>query len=63
MSWQEIVVLALVVVAAVYVARQTWREWAGAKKGGCGGGCGCASAKPAANEPALVEQLTVRKRE
>jgi hypothetical protein len=38
-----LVVLALG-AAALYVARGTWRAWAGGKRG-CGGSCGCA--KPA----------------
>ncbi len=63
MNWQLIVVVALVAVAGAYVAWRNWREWANSKKGGCGGGCGCASAKPAADQAVLVEQLTVRKRD
>jgi hypothetical protein len=63
MSWQLVVVFALVALAAAYVAWHTRCEWTSAKKGRCGGGCGCA-AKPAqaADQPVMIEQLSVRER-
>ena len=63
MNWQLALVFALVALAAAYVAWHNWREWTSAKKGGCGGGCGCA-AKPAqaADQPVMIEQLSVRER-
>jgi hypothetical protein len=63
MNWQLIVVFTLVAVAGACVAWRNWREWTNSKKGSCGGGCGCASAKPAADRPVLIEQLSVRKRD
>ena len=44
-----VVTLLIVGLAAGYVARATWREWAG-KKAGCGSGCGKCAA-PAAEQP------------
>ncbi len=44
MGWQLLIVALIVVVAAVYLLRATWRAWSGAGKG-CGGGC-CASKEP-----------------
>jgi len=41
-------VIAIIGLAALYVARSTWRTWAG-KKSGCGSGCGKCAA-PAAPE-------------
>ena len=35
-AWQEVVSLALVVVAASYLARVVWRNLAGRQTGGCG---------------------------
>jgi hypothetical protein len=37
-----IAVYLLIGVAAAYVLRRAVRTWAGGKKNGCGGGCGCA---------------------
>ncbi|MBX9627349.1 MAG: FeoB-associated Cys-rich membrane protein [Gemmataceae bacterium] len=43
---QLTVTLIVVGLAAGYVARATWRTWAG-RKSGCGSGCGsCSAAKP-----------------
>jgi hypothetical protein len=66
MEPQLIAVLALVAVATAYLLRRSIRTWAGTKKGGCGGGCGCARAAQVA-DPAKdlfipSDQLTVRKR-
>ncbi len=45
-DWQLAATLAIVGLAAVYVARLTWTMWAG-KKSGCGTGCGkCAAPEP-----------------
>jgi hypothetical protein len=43
MDLQLTIVAVLVAVAALYIALQVWRMWAGAKKGSCGGGCGCSA--------------------
>jgi hypothetical protein len=48
MDWQGIAVLVCVAAAAAYVARQTWRTWAG-RKAGCGS-CSC-NASTAAAQP------------
>ena len=66
MDWQLGIVALIVGVAAWYLGRSTWRTWS-ARKGGCGGGCGCATkATPAeANGHATLipeEQLTLRRR-
>jgi hypothetical protein len=45
---QLVAALAIVTLAAAYVARATWKAWAG-KKGGCASGCGKCAA-PAAPE-------------
>jgi hypothetical protein len=63
MNWQWYIVLACVLFAAAYIARSAWRTWH-PKPGGCGGGCGCATAKT--DEPKITlipaDQLTVRRR-
>ena len=41
MDLQLAIVAVLIAAAALYIALQVWRTWAGSKKGGCGGGCGC----------------------
>jgi hypothetical protein len=68
MVWQLIVVGLIVAVAVLYLVRQTWRAW-NPRKGGCGGGCGCAGngASPAEEKgPAAglipPEQITLRRR-
>lgn len=67
MDWQLVLVSLIVLVAAVYLGRRSWRTWRGSKSG-CGGSCACAS-KPKAAEgngrAALIpsEQLTLRRRE
>lgn len=64
MEWQAGIVVACVVLAVVYIARATWRTWH-PKPGGCGGGCGCATAVPPAAERITLipaDQLTVRRR-
>ena len=38
---QFIAVILVIAVATAYVVRRTIRTWSGAKKSGCGGGCGC----------------------
>ena len=62
MNWQLVLVALCVGVSALYVARQTWRTWAG-KKSGCGG-CGCGKTKPETAAPRIipVEELTWRRR-
>jgi hypothetical protein len=43
---QLVATLAIIALAAAFVARATWRAWAG-KKTGCASGCGKCSAPPA----------------
>jgi hypothetical protein len=40
MNWQALIVIACVVFAVAYLARDIWRTWR-PKADGCGG-CGCA---------------------
>jgi hypothetical protein len=45
-DWQLAATLALVGLAAAYIARTTWKTWTG-KKSGCGSGCGkCTTPEP-----------------
>jgi attachment p12 family protein len=61
MNWQLAIVIVLVAAAGLYLARQTWRTWAG-KKAGCGSGCGCASQPNTKPHESLIssEQLVRR---
>jgi hypothetical protein len=63
MDWQLPITVFVVLVAAAYVARMTWRAWFSSKASGCGGGCGCA-AKSAdrKSKPILIpsDQIKVR---
>ena len=65
MNWQLILVLAIVSVAASYLARSAWRTWGASKRSGCGGGCGCSSkAADATNGNVTLipsERLTIRR--
>ena len=54
-DWQLLVAWAVVAAAGCYLARRTWRTWA-AKKGACGGGCGCTGNRPANGNTALVSR-------
>jgi hypothetical protein len=64
MDWQWFAVAVCVGVAGAYLARQTWRTWAG-RKAGCGS-CSCAGkagAQAAAAAPLIsVSELTARLR-
>ena len=68
MFWQWLVVAVLALVAAVYLARLTWRAWFGPKRS-CGGGCSCApesqqmDAKGTAVTLIPAESLLVRSRQ
>ena len=67
MDWQLVIVALMVLVAALYLGRRSWRTWR-VSKSGCAGSCGCASkAKPAESngQATLIpsEQLTLRRRE
>ncbi|GAB4459169.1 MAG: hypothetical protein OHK0029_21340 [Armatimonadaceae bacterium] len=46
MDWQQIISLILVAMAAVYVARQLWRQMSAGEDGGCGGCNGCGKPSP-----------------
>ena len=69
MYWQLVVVALIVLAAVVYLGRQTWRAWRGSPSG-CGGGCAkCPSTEPAAAETTApkvvyipVDQLRLRRR-
>jgi hypothetical protein len=64
-EWQLFTVGMLVLAAAWYLGRQTWRSWRG-NKSACGGGCACASKGEATGtgQNALItgDQLTARLR-
>jgi hypothetical protein len=66
MDWQLLTVGVIVAGAVLYLARQSWRTWAGTKSGcgGCGGGCGKPSKTGQTKGPVLIpiEQLQVRRR-
>ena len=67
MIWQLAIVALIVVAAAVYLIRKTWKTWSGSGQG-CGGGCGCSKAAniPEKNQDSLTlipaDQLTIRSR-
>jgi hypothetical protein len=44
MLWQYLLVGIIVLAAAGFLARQSWRTWFGTKAG-CGSGCSCAGGK------------------
>jgi hypothetical protein len=46
-DYQILIVAILIAGASLYVGYRTWRTWAGSKKGGCGGGCGCSAGEKA----------------
>jgi hypothetical protein len=56
MTVQWLLVAVVAAIAAAYLARKTWRSWAG----GCGKGCGCAA--PPSRQAGLIaaEELTSR---
>ena len=68
MVWQLAPVGLIVLAAAVYLVRRSWRTW-GRKGSGCGGGCGTGckgESQSAAGQPARLippHQLVVRRRE
>jgi hypothetical protein len=61
MSWQLPIVLLIVLAAAAYLARRTWRSLTGRKAGGCAG-CGGATSTPPQGQRTLIpeEQLRLR---
>jgi hypothetical protein len=68
MTGELAVVAVIVAVAALYLVRSAWRTWAGGKKAGCGGNCGC-GAKTAATPGAAgnvtlipLDQIGLRRR-
>jgi len=64
MFYQWLAVGLIVAVAVVFVLRRTIRTWSGAKKTGCGGGCGSACKTTLSKEGSSAfvpaEQLKVR---
>jgi hypothetical protein len=65
MNWQLFAVTACVAAAAIYLARQSWRTWAGKGKA-CGGGCHCGDTAKSPDDATHanlipVEQLTLRR--
>jgi len=63
MNAQMLAVLLIVSAAVVYLARQTWRTWAGHGRG-CGKGCcGTAANKPQPTAFIPSEHLTLRMRD
>ena len=62
MELQQAVVVAAIVLAAAYVARETWRG-AFRASGGCGSGCGkCASGETPDATPGRISLKTVDRR-
>ncbi len=64
MSWQLPIAILIVLAAAAYLARRTWRSLTGRKAGGCAG-CSCAKVPSAPEgQGALIpaERLTLRLR-
>lgn len=47
---QLVATLAIVALAAAYVARSTWKSWTG-RKTGCASGCGKCAAPAAPSQP------------
>jgi hypothetical protein len=64
MDWQLLFVVVLVILALLYLGRQTLRTWRG-KGAGCGG-CKCSGTEAAANTAAEtlipLEQVRLRRR-
>jgi hypothetical protein len=64
MSWQLPIVAMIVLAAAAYLTRRTWRSLTGRKTGGCAG-CDCAKVPSAAEGRGTLipaEQITSRLR-
>jgi FeoB-associated Cys-rich membrane protein len=57
-GWQDIIVAAICVAAAAYVARAVWLSIAGRKSSGCGTTCG----KCSATQPKPVLQIETPER-
>jgi hypothetical protein len=64
MEWQLLLVVVMVMVALLYLGRQTLRTWRG-KAAGCGG-CKCPSTKGTSNSGAEtlipIDQVRLRRR-
>jgi hypothetical protein len=60
-GWQDILVLAICLAAAAYVARLVWKSLAGRATAGCSSGCGkCSTSQPKAVltiEPADIAKI------
>lgn len=61
MYWQWLIVAICVALAAAYVGRAVWRILR-PKAGGCGGGCGCATAQEPKDTLIPADQITLRRR-
>ena len=61
MEWQLLITVGIVILAASYLVRQTYRSWS-ARKEGCGGSCGCNGKTQISNDGSLIssEQLLGR---
>jgi len=59
LGWQDIIVVAICVAAAAYVARAVWLSVAGRKSSGCGTSCG----KCETTQPKPVQQIEPLRRE
>jgi len=44
--------------ASAYIVCAAWRTWR-ARRGSCGGGCGCGTKTKPAETPKLIDQLSV----
>lgn len=56
LDWQSLVVLAIVVAAGLYLARQAWITFAQKKSGACGSCSSCPASEPAQDRQVI--QLT-----
>jgi hypothetical protein len=55
MDWQQVTALAIVVVAVVYLARQSWKRLAGKRTNACGACSHCRRPAPAVGrEPQVI---------
>ena len=58
MDWQLNLVVLVVVVAALYLGRATWRAWRGSGK--CATGCHCGPKPDAATHQTLIPSDSLR---
>jgi hypothetical protein len=57
LDWQNLIALAIVAIAGLYLARQAWITFARKKSGACGS-CASCPASATASEPSIVQLTT-----